>query len=465
MESVAHLLEDFRDGKSTPLDATRATLTRIDELNGKVNAFRAIDPDAALFAATEATKRWEKGEPHGLLDGIPISVKDTLMVEGFAFRQGSLVTSDEPATESAPIVDAARQEGAIVVGITTCPEFGSSVLTVSRLTGTTLNPHDLSKHSGGSSGGAAASVAAGMVPLAVASDAAGSIRIPSSFCGVIGFKPSGGLIPAYPRNVVGPLSSAGLITRSVQDAALAFRVAVRPDRRDVEAVPIYDQNGAAALESGIRGLRIAYSPALGYVTGVDPEVAQLVAKAVESLAELGATIEEVDPGFADPEEVIVTHVSMGYGHMLRTLTPQQLDLLTPSLSETVDAGQRLTAMEFMAAQDRRIELSRQMAAFHEDYSLLITPTLPITTFDAHAVRPPSFPADASPRAWTRFVYPFNLTQQPAISLPCGMTSQGLPVGLQIIGPRRGDAAVLRCARAFEAAHGPLAADPELTSSN
>lgn len=464
MESVAQLLEDFRDGKSTPLDATRAALTRIDELNGKVNAFRTIEADAALAAAAASAQRWEKGEPCGLLDGIPISVKDTLMVEGFAFRQGSLVMPDEPATESAPIARAAREEGAVVVGITTCPEFGSSVLTVSPLTGTTFNPHDLSKHSGGSSGGAAAGVAAGMVPLALASDAAGSIRIPSSFCGVIGFKPSGGLIPAYPRNVVGPLSSAGFITRSVRDTFLGLTVAVRPDSRDVEAVPVYDQNGDAALESGIRGLRIAYSPALGYVTGIDPEVAQLVAKAAESLAELGATVEEADPGFVDPEDVIVTHVSMGYGHMMRKLAPNQLDLLTPSLRETIAAGQRLTAMEFMAAQDRRIELGRQMAAFHENYDLLITPTLPITTFDAGAVRPPSFSADASPRAWTRFVYPFNLTQQPAISLPCGMTSQGLPVGLQIVGPRRADAVVLRCARAFEAAHGPLAVEPALTNT-
>jgi aspartyl-tRNA(Asn)/glutamyl-tRNA(Gln) amidotransferase subunit A len=196
---------------------------------------------------------------------------------------------------------------------------------------------------------------------------------------------------------------------------------------------------------------------------MDPEVAQLVAKAVESLAQLGATVEEADPGFTDPEDVIVAYVSMGYGHMMRRLTPDQLRLLTPSLRETVAAGQRLTAMEFMAAQDRRIELARQMATFHETYDLLITPTLPITTFDAEAVRPPSFPADASPRAWTRFVYPFNLTQQPAISLPCGMTSQDLPVGLQIVGPRRGDAVVLRCARAFEAAHGPLATEPASTS--
>jgi len=464
MESVTQLLEDFRNGKSTPLDATRAVLARIDELNGKVNAFRAINPDAALAAAAESAQRWEKGEQCGLLDGIPISVKDTLMVEGFAFRQGSLVTADEPATESAPIVHAVQEEGAIVVGITTCPEFGSSVLTVSPLTGTTFNPHDLSKHSGGSSGGAAAGVAAGMVPLALASDAAGSIRIPSSFCGVIGFKPSGGLIPAYPRNVVGPLSSAGFITRSVRDAVLGLTVAVRPDSRDVEAVPVYSQNGDADLASGIRGLRIAYSPALGYVTGMDPEVAQLVAKTVESLAELGATVEEADPGFTDPEDAIVAHVSMGYGHMMRELTPDQLDLLTPSLRETVAAGQRLTAMEFMAAQDRRIELGRQMAVFHENYDLLITPTLPITTFGADAVRPPSFPADASPRAWTRFVYPFNLTQQPAISVPCGMTSQGLPVGLQIVGPRRGDAVVLRCALAFEAAHGPLSAEPVLTKT-
>jgi aspartyl-tRNA(Asn)/glutamyl-tRNA(Gln) amidotransferase subunit A len=455
MESVKQLLEDFKAKRSSPVDVTSAALDRIERLNGQINAFRIIDGEGALVAATAAARRWGQGEPRGLLDGIPISVKDTLMAEGFAFRQGSLVTSDVPAKESAPVVHASRQEGAIVVGITTCSEFGSSALTMSPLTGTTVNPHNLSKHSGGSSGGAAASVAAGLLPLGLGSDAAGSIRIPSSFCGVIGFKPSGGLIPAYPRNVAGPLSSPGFIATSVGDVTLAVRAAVKPDWRDVEAVAKYDPDCDASLESGVNGLRIAYSRTLGYVTGLDPEVGRLVTQAVRSLDERGAVVEEVDPGFSDPEDIIAFHVTMGYGHILRHLSKEQLELLTPSLRERISVGQRYTAMEFMAAQDRRIELGRHMAAFHQNFDLLITPTTPVPAFDADALLPASFPADASAWTWMRFVYPFNLTQQPAISLPCGMTAEGLPVGLQIIGPRRGDAAVLRCARAFEAANEPL----------
>jgi len=459
MESVTKLLEDFRDGRSSPLEVMRESLQRIEEVNPGINAFRAVDAQGALAAAAESAKRWEEGNPVGLLDGIPVSVKDTLMAEGFAFRQGSLVTPDVPATESAPVVRAARHEGAIVVGITTCPEFGSSVLTVSPLTGTTRNPHDLSKHSGGSSGGAAASVAAGLLPLALGSDAAGSVRIPASFCGVIGFKPSGGLIPAYPRNVVGPLSSAGFLATTVGDAALALRATVKPDARDVEAVASYDPDCDARLESGIRGLRIAYSKDFGYVRWIEPEVERLVTQAVRTLEALGAIVEEVDPGFPDPEDAIVLHLAMGYGHMLGHLTGDQLELLTPSLRETIAAGQALTAMDFMAAQDSRIDLGRRMAAFHQKFDILATPTLPVTAFDAEATRPKSFPADASPRALTRFVYPFNLTQQPAISLPCGVAGDGLPVGLQLVGPRRGDATVLQCARAYEAAAGPLIPAP------
>lgn len=459
MEPVTKLLADFREKRSSPLEVMQGSLDRIEQANPGINAFRTVDVQGALAAAAESAKRWEEGNPAGLLDGIGVSVKDTLMTEGFAFRQGSLATPDVPATESAPVVRASRQEGAIVVGITTCPEFGSSVLTVSPLTGTTRNPHDLSKHSGGSSGGAAAGVAAGLVPLALGSDAAGSVRIPASFCGVIGFKPTGGLIPAYPRNVVGPLSSAGFLATTVGDVALALRAAAKQDIRDVEAVTSYDPDWDARLESGARGLRIAYSKDFGYVQWIDPEVEQLVTQAVRTLEGLGAIVEEADPGFADPEDAIVLHLAMGYGHMLRHLTAEQLDLLTPSLRGTIEAGQALTAMDFMAAQDSRIDLGRRMAAFHQKFDILATPTLPVPAFDADAAQPKSFPADASPRALTRFVYPFNLTQQPAISLPCGTTGDGLPVGLQLVGPRRGDATVLECARAYEAAAGPLIATP------
>lgn len=464
METVLQLLADFAAGTSSPAVVAECALERIERFGSQINAFRVIDADGTRTAAAAATERWERGEPCGLLDGVPISVKDTLMAEGFAFRQGSLVTPDTPATESAPIVRACRTEGAIVVGITTCSEFGSLALTVSPLTGVTRNPHDPSKHAGGSSGGAAASVAAGLLPLALGSDAAGSVRIPASFCGVIGFKPSGGLIPAYPRNVAGPLSSPGFLTTSVSDAALALRAAVQPDARDVEAVPAQDPAWDAPAEPGLHGLRIAYSKTLGYVTGLDPDVERLVRQAVSRLEKLGAAVEEADPGFADPEQIIVFHLTLGYAHMLRHLTDDQLARVTSAVRDRVLAGRQFSALEFMAAQDGRIELGRRMAAFHQRFDLLVTPTLPVPAFDANAMSPPSFPADASPRAWMRYVYPFNLTQQPAISLPCGMTTGALPVGLQIVGPRRGDAVVLRTARALETAHGPLVAEPAHVSA-
>lgn len=463
MTTVRQMIEDFRAGRSTPSAALETTLDAIEQVEPEINAFRIVDADRARTAAAASTERWQRRAPCGPIDGVPISVKDTLMAEGFAFRQGSLATKDVPATESAPVVASARRAGAIVVGITTCSEFGSSGLTVSPLTGTTRNPHDLSKHSGGSSGGGAAGVAAGVVPLALASDAAGSVRIPASFCGVVGFKPTGGLIPAYPRNVAGPLSSPGFIARSVSDVALALRVSVQPDARDVEAVPVYDPACEELLTAGASGLRVAYSRTFGYVRWLSPEVEALVTGAVEALADAGAEVDEADPGFEDPEDLIVFMLTMGYAHILRHLGDEERSVLTPALRERIEAGGTLTAAELMAVQDRRIELGRMMARFHETYDVLITPTLPVTAFDASLSAPPSFPEGASPRAWTRYVYPFNLTQQPAMSLPCGVTSDGLPAGLQIVGPRRGDAVVLRCASAYEAAVERLVPEPAVVA--
>lgn len=464
MDTATGLLEAFRTGATRPSEALEASLGRIEEIDPSINAFRVLDTKGARAAAAEADRRWEDGVPCGPLDGLPISVKDTLMAEGFAFRQGSLATDEVPATESAPVVASARRAGAVVVGITTCSEYGSLGLTVSPLTGTTRNPHDLSKHSGGSSGGAAASVAARLLPLALASDAAGSVRIPAAFCGVVGFKPSGGLLPAFPRNVAGPLSSPGFIARSVADVALALRVAVQPDPRDVEAVAVFDPACEEQLEAGVAGLRVAFSRRLGYAEWLDPEVEALVAKAVGVLEGLGAVVEEVDPGFSDPEELIVFMLTMGYAHILRTLSPEQVAVLTPVLRERIEAGRAFTAAEFMAVQDRRIELGRTMARFHERYDLLVTPTLPVTAFDADETSPPALRPPASPRAWTRFVYPFNLTQQPALSLPCGTTSAGLPAAVQFVGPRRGDAVVLRAARAYEGAVGDMVPVPSLVAA-
>ena len=435
MDCVRKIVEAYASHETTPLEVTAAALDRIEERNGLVNAFRVVDGAAALAAARASTGRWERGESCGAFDGVPISVKDTLMVEGFAFRQGSLATAEVPAAESAPVVKTMLAAGAIVVGITTCSEFGSSALTVSPLTGVTRNPHDPSKHSGGSSGGAAASVAAGMLPFALGSDAGGSVRIPGSFCGVIGFKPTGGVIPAFPRNVAGPLSSPGFLATTVADVTDALGLSVVPDPRDVEAAPHLDLPTDEAPEPDLRGLRVAYSPTLGYVDILDGEVAKLVGAGVSVLEGQGAVVEEDDPGFSDPEELISFMLTMGYAHMLRNLSDEQFELLTPALAERgAWRGRELTALEFMAVQERRIELARRMGRFHERYDVLVTPTLPVTAFGAESSAPPPLPPDTSALAWMRYVYPFNLTQQPAISLPCGTTVAGLPVGMQMSGP-------------------------------
>ena len=457
MESVHRLLELFRSGALSPVEAMQSALDRIEQYDPGLNAFRVVDAERAMEAATSSAKRWSEGNPCGPLDGVPISVKDTLMAKGFAFRQGSLVTENTPSPRSAPVVERCEEAGAIVIGITTCPEFGSSSLTVSPLTGATVNPYDKTKHAGGSSGGAAVSVAAGMVPLALGSDAGGSARTPASFCGIVGFKPSGSLVPAFPRNVGGPLSSPGILCHSVEDAMRTFGLVAQPDTRDVEAVAPLETHLEAA--DGLRGLRIAFSKTLGYVSRLDPGVEKLVSKAVETCEGLGAVVEERDPGFEDPENILRFHLAAGYAHILRHLLPEQLDLLTPSLRALVIEGRTYSSLDYLAAQDERLDLGRRMAAFHADVDLLITPTLPVPAFDIGATLPEEFASDSPPRSWTSFVYPFNLTQQPAISLPCGLTESGLPAGVQMVGRRRSDATVLRSALAYEQAVGPFPLAP------
>ncbi|QIQ04678.1 amidase [Streptomyces liangshanensis] len=456
--TARQLLAGYAKGDFSPFDVTVAVLDRIETVQPLVNAFVRLNADEALTQAEASAERWHRKRPQGLLDGVPVSVKDTFRQRGLPTLRGSRTVRTEgegPANlwdQDAPAVARLREHGAVLVGKTTTPEFGWKGVTDSPLTGVTRNPYDLSRTPGGSSGGSAAAVALGAAPLSIGTDGGGSVRIPASFCGVFGFKPTYGRVPQYPVSPFGTLGHAGPLARDAADAALLLDVIGGPDPRDWSHLPpaagvsgplTRDGDGSR----GVRGLRIAYSPSLGGQVAVHPEVAAAVRRAVGRLAELGAYVEEADPDLTDPLAAFHTLWAAGAARLLQPLSRKQLALVDPGLREMAAAGARTGAREYVAATEVRAELGRRLGLFHTSYDLLVTPTLPITAFEAGR----ETPAGSGQRrwtAWTPFTYPFNLTQQPAATVPCGVDGKGLPIGLQLVGARHADEVVLRAAHAL-----------------
>jgi len=447
--SASELVAAYRAGERSPVEEAEAALARIEERDGELNAFCLVDADAALADARASEARWARGEPAGPLDGVPVGVKDLLVTQGWPTLRGS--TAIDPAgpwEDDAPVVASLRRSGAVLPGKTTTPELGWKGVTDSALTGVTRNPWDPRMTPGGSSGGSSAALAAGMVPLALGTDGGGSIRIPCAFCGLPGLKPTFGLVPAWPASPFGPVSHVGPMARTVADLALMLDVIAAPDARDWQQLPPAARSFGAGLEDGVAGLRIAFSPELGFAA-VDPEIAGLVARAAFAFAELGAQVEMADPGFADPRGTFDVLWSTGAARATAMLP--STDGIDPGLAAIAEQGRAYSGVEYLTACGERDQLAIAMSRFHEQWDLLLTPAMPIAAFGAGREVPEG---SADPRwpGWTPFTYPFNLTQQPAATVPCGFTSQGLPAGLQIVGPRHADALVLRAARSYEQAN-------------
>ncbi|MGW1023996.1 amidase [Streptomyces sp. NPDC002577] len=446
--TATQLIDGYRKGEFSPVDATRAALRRIGETEPAVNAFVRVDADDALARAEESAGRWGRGEPAGLVDGVPVSVKDILLLRGGPTLRGSRTVRPEGAwDEDAPSVARLREHGAVFLGKTTTPEFGWKGVTDSPLSGVTRNPYDTSRTAGGSSGGSAVAVALGAGPLSLGTDGGGSVRIPAAFCGIFGLKPTYGRVPLYPASAFGTLSHVGPMTRDAADAALMMDVIGAPDARDWSHLGPASVGFRDALDGGVRGLRIAYSPSLGGQVAVQPGVAAAVRRAVERLAELGAYVEETDPDFTEPVEAFHTLWFSGAARVAQKLSAAERELLDPGLREICGYGARYSALDYLAAVDVRMDLGRRMGRFHETHDLLVTPTLPLTAFEAGA----EVPARSGHRrwtGWTPFTYPFNLTQQPAASVPVGLDGAGLPVGLQLVAARHRDDLVLRAAHAL-----------------
>ena len=449
--TATELLDGFRKHELSPVEVTRAVLERIEKLNPVLNAFNLVS-ERALDDAKASEARWRAGQPKGLLDGVPVSIKDIILTKGWPTLRGSKTVDPKgPWNDDAPATARLREHGAVLLGKTTTPEFGWKGVTDSPLTGITRNPWNPAKTPGGSSGGAAAAVASGMGALAVGTDGGGSIRIPCSFTGLFGIKASFGRVPAWPMSPFGTVAHVGPITRSVSDAALMLNVLALPDARDWHALPFDARDWRTGLEQGISDLRIAYSPDLGYAK-VDAEVAAIVRKSIDVFTDLGAKVEEKDPGFENPDAIFRTHWFAPAALLVNAIPAEKRKLMDPGLLEVAEQGAKIGAAEILDAQMKRAALGAHMNLFHRDYDLLVTPTLAVAAFDVGQEFPPGKKRWID---WTPFSFPFNLTQQPAASIPCGVTKAGLPVGLHLVGPRYADALVLRAARAFETAR-PIA---------
>ncbi|WP_214364443.1 amidase [Pseudonocardia sp. H11422] len=444
----------------SPVEVLDAALDRLDRLDPVLHAFTTVVPEEARRRAKRLETEIAAGHDVGPLAGVPTGVKDLICTKGIRTASGSHAYADFVPDENDVVVERIEAAGAIVIGKTQVPEFGYSGTGQTPLAEPTCNPWNLDRTSGGSSAGTGAAVATGIGPFSLGSDGGGSVRIPASFCGLYGIKATMGRVPLYPgtKDERYPgvsswesLEHIGPLTRTVADAALVLSVIAGHDDRDRLSIPSGDVDWRRAVEGDLRGVRIAYSPDLGYAA-VDPQVRAVVDRAAEVFErDLGCVVERADPGWADPYESFwgaVINESDLVG--LRRLADSLDDRMTPHLVEVLRS--EWTAEQLTTAVMGRKAVYNAAWRFFRGYDLLLTPTLAVPAFE-HGIQGPTVidGREVEPFYWLSFTLPYNLTGQPAATVPAGFTTDGLPVGMQIIGRRLDDALVLRASAAFEAA--------------
>ncbi|MGH3449288.1 MAG: amidase, partial [Haloechinothrix sp.] len=398
--TASELVAAYSTGQVSPVEATRAALAAIEERDRVCNAYCLVDTDAAMEQARASEERWREGNPIGWLDGVPTSIKDMFLTQGWPTLRGSkCIDPDQPWEVDSPVVARMRENGLVFLGKTSTPELGWKATTDSPRAGVTRNPWDPTKTPGGSSGGSAAAIAAGMGELSVGTDAGGSVRIPASFCGIVGFKPTYGRIPLYPASPFGGLAHAGPMARSVDDIALMMDVLAMRDHRDPTALAPLTASYREAIRRDVRGINAAYSPTLGYID-VDPEIARVVARTVAVLDQAGLAIEETDPGFDDPAEPFGVLWCTGAAAWLNKFPEGSAEKIDHGLRAEWERGLTLSAMDYLAANEARTALGMYMGEFHTRYDVLITPTMPIRPFDAGHDVPPGGDYQNWPQ-WTR----------------------------------------------------------------
>lgn len=453
MPTVIQAREQLDAGTITSVALVEASLESVKTHNHTLNAFGDVYADAALEQARRQDDEAGDGRIQGPLHGIPFGVKDLFSTAGLRTTKGSLTSLDSVSLKDAPIIQRLKNAGAIILGKTATTEFGWTGASTSRLFGNGRTPWNPSLTSGGSSSGSAISVAARMVPASLGSDGGGSVRIPGSFCGIFALKGSLGRIPTWPWSATEMLSHAGPMTRTVRDSALLFDILSGPHPLDHQALPAPTESYLARCDQPLGKLRIAYAPTL-FSTLVDPLIAAAVEAAVERIAaNLPVDVSSLALDWPDPLATFETLWVAGRGIVYGRALADRLDELDPGFARLIEQSARYDLAGYLQAVEQRAAFANRVHALFDDYDLLIMPTLPVLPFDADEVAPDGF-ADqdgAVPWArWTPFTYPFNVSGNPAATIPCGFAPNGLPIGLQVVGPRFADADVLQFCAAFEA---------------
>jgi len=455
---ITDIAEAVRTGTLSPLTIAEAVIAGIEAKNPALNAIVRFDPDAVRAEARALAARADRLSSAPLF-GVPFTVKDTIWVKDFTVTQGSRLFADFVAPRDAVAVERLRQAGALFVGFTNCSEFACKGVTTNRLYGPTRNPWDLSLTPGGSSGGAASAVSAGLCAFALATDGGGSTRRPAAHTGIVGIKPTGGRIP-HPIGFAEPafgVSVIGIMAKSVEDSALVLDVLSGPDPRDpLSSFPFHPTATAPALPLGAAGVRIAYSPRLGLDVAVDADVAASVAQAARRLGDLGAIVEEADVAWPEEssEDAMMPLQLAGLAALFGDQWKRDPDQFDPDIAGQIESGLAQPATAFANALFLREALVRSLAEFQERFDLLLTPTTPCPAWNIDRLGPETIGGrPAGPRGHAVFTPLFNHTLVPAVSVPCGRTAAGLPIGAQLVGRRYEDGRMLAAAAALEAVGG------------
>lgn len=450
LDAVA-LARAYRSKSLSPVEVARALLTRIERINPAVNALVHIDRETTLAMARASEQRLLAGDGLGPIDGVPLTIKDLVAVKGWPLHRGSpaLVNDPCPVEDGAPVARL-REAGAVFLGKTATPDAGSKIVTRSLVHGVTRNPYDLSRTPGGSSGGASSALALGLGPLAVGTDGAGSIRVPAAWTGVVGLKPSFGRVPAFPPGIFMPHSVVGPMARTVDDTTLMLEAMSRPDGRDPYALPVpFDMARASRVD--VNNLKVGFTTDFGLVSPmIEPAVSNAVQRAAVSLQEAGASVIEVAPTWpVDPFEPFMVLWEATYAGFLALYPPEKAARMDPDLVAIANRGQTIDILTYHKALSQRVALAAAAKALFNEFDLLLGPVMPTSPPLVDRDAPEGFEPDDW--RWCPFTYLWNMTGQPAASVPVALDHLGLPVGVQIVGPVLGEPNVLRVARAIERA--------------
>jgi aspartyl-tRNA(Asn)/glutamyl-tRNA(Gln) amidotransferase subunit A len=443
--TASQLIKLYKKKETNPTEVALNIINELDQKNQKFNAFVDYDTEKILQQAKLSSDRWIKGETKGTLDGIPISIKDLLITKDYLTRRGSYVESLPIASDKdAPVVKKVLEQGAIILGKTTTPEFGHKGTTQSIRYGSTLNPWNVELNAGGSSGGSAAAVAAGLGPLSLGTDGGGSVRIPCSFCGLFGHKPTFGRIPAYPISPFGTVANIGPISRTVEDGALLMNVIAKPDRDDWYSLPNENINYNEFNFDNVKNFRIGvfkYWGMKNFLNEIylDNEINIVFENILSELAKEGLQL--LFDGKINwpnnPADIFKTMWYTGAANLSKKINKEELFKIDKNFLHFIDEGNKYSVFNFLAAEAKRAENATYLSYLFEKFDVLIGPTMPVLPFECDDVIPKNYDSKDL-FSWTPFTYPFNLTKHPSSTINCGFSSSGLPVGIQVVAPHYED---------------------------